>query len=347
MPPEKLKIRPILPIFLKIALWGIAFLFAGWAGLWGIINFAGAWVPEPVVQWVREPDLLRRPPARRCGECHRDIFEAWKESRHARAWVSKNYLKDSENRRKEKCLPCHIPLEVRPLRKPEPRPAERPDGIYCVPCHFKNGAMHGPHRLFSPPHPTVYDQDYNASGFCGACHEKTHEQWQHTGQRETCQSCHMPRTRKRLTQKPPLSWLHRAKWVGDHRFLHGGFEPGTVKVDLQWSDAFITVRLLNDTVPHHVPTADNGDPRLYLELELFTGTGQAWERLKEILAPQQDTALAWKQERRFRYRIAPEVRTARLTLRYRPAWGEDQSTVLEKTFMRNKTGREDPGIALQ
>jgi hypothetical protein len=178
---------------------------------------------------VRQPDLLKRPEARRCGECHQEIFEAWKKSRHSLAWVSKNYIKDSEKRTKEKCLACHIPTTVHAGEKPEPRLDRRNEGIYCVPCHVKDGAMHGPHKLVAPPHPTQYNQDYNASKMCGSCHEKTFKEWKATGERDTCQSCHMPRKRMRLTQKAPLSLLHNERWVGDHRFLHGDFEPDTLK----------------------------------------------------------------------------------------------------------------------
>ena len=68
----------------------------------------------------REPQLLQRPEAKRCSECHKAIYEAWNESRHSIAWTSKNYIEASENKSKEKCLPCHIPLPVQG-EKPTPR----------------------------------------------------------------------------------------------------------------------------------------------------------------------------------------------------------------------------------
>jgi len=35
-----------------------------------------------------EKDLLERPQAKRCSDCHSDIFKEWEKSRHAMAWKS-------------------------------------------------------------------------------------------------------------------------------------------------------------------------------------------------------------------------------------------------------------------
>ena len=37
---------------------------------------------------AREEDLLERPQAKRCADCHAEIFKEWEKSRHAKAWVS-------------------------------------------------------------------------------------------------------------------------------------------------------------------------------------------------------------------------------------------------------------------
>ncbi len=198
--------------------------------------------------------------------------------------------------------------------------------------------MHGPHDLLAPPHPTKQDREYNGSKFCGSCHEKTFKQWQQTEERDTCQSCHMPRTRKRLTQKPPLSWLHLEKWVGDHRFLHGEFEPETLAIKLAFTKNHAVVTLENKTIPHDVPTADNGDPRLFLEVTLIDDQGEQWDRIREILAPQQETALAFRKERVYRYRVPESVREALVTLRYQPAWSKDRQDIYSNNVLRNGTG---------
>lgn len=148
----------------------------------------------------------------------------------------------------------------------------------------------------------------------------------------------MPRTRKRLTQKPPLSWLHLEKPVGDHRFLHGDFEPGTPAVQFTFTKSHAVVTLENNTIPHDVPTADNGDPRLFLEVILIDDQGEQWDRIREILAPQQETALAYKKERVYRYRVPETVREARVILRYQPAWSKDRQDIYSESVLRNGTG---------
>jgi hypothetical protein len=52
-----------------------------------------------------------------------------------------------------------------------------------------------------------------------------------------------------------------------------------------------------------VPTADNGDPRLYLTVEQFDTAGEKLDRVREILAPQQETALMYKKEVAFTYPV--------------------------------------------
>lgn len=300
-----------------------------------VINYAPGILPEPLVELARQPDLVKYPEAKRCGDCHQEIYEAWKKSRHALSWVSEQYIKDSENRTKEKCLPCHIPVQVTPETKPEPRLNLRDQGIFCVPCHVKNGAMHGPHDLFAPPHPTKYDQDYNASRFCGACHEKTFKQWQATQVRDTCQNCHMPRATKRLTQEFPLNLLHIKRPVGDHRFLHGDLTPQDLSIQMKFDGSRLHIGLTNKTIPHHVPTADNGDPRVYLSIVLKTKDGKEWDVLKETISPQLETALPYQKEQSYKYRIGNEVQTADLKLEYKPAWSKERTLILEQQIARS------------
>ena len=303
-----------------------------------MLNFSWNLIPDFLVNLARDPALTKSPEAKQCGDCHQDIYNAWKESRHSKSWVSTNYIKDSEDRTKEKCLACHIPTEVRAGKKPDPRLNQRDEGIFCVSCHVKDGVMHGPHDLLAPPHPTRKNPNYDASKFCGSCHEKTFEQWEKTGERETCQTCHMPRVKKRLTQKLPLSLLHVEKWVGDHRFLHGELKEDTIEVRLEWSEKRVTVKLKNHKIPHDVPTADNGDPRLYLETVLVDQNGEEWDRMKEIIAPQQETALPYNREVTYRYRVPASVTKAEVVLKYRPAWSKEKEPVSSTQFERNEPG---------
>ncbi len=295
------------------------------------INEKFEWIPKSVFELTQRPDLLKKPEAKRCGECHKDIYDAWKESRHAISWTSKNYIEASDNRTKEKCLACHIPQSVTG-EKPSPRLDLRDEGIYCVSCHFVDNRMNGPYDLFSPAHATYRNPDYVRSDFCGSCHQKTFKEWQSTGIEDTCQDCHMPRTRARLTQNTGLNLLHKKKWVGDHRFIHGEIGEKDILLEAVFQDDFLEVSLLNKTVPHAVPTADNGDPRLYLYITFFNSAGETVDQAKEIIAPQQETALPFNKKVQFRFRLFKPVASANIVLKYQPAWSKDKELVWEKTI---------------
>jgi len=309
------------------------FSVSGIALTYFLINEKFEWIPESVLELAREPDLLKRPEAKRCSECHKTIYDSWKESRHSISWTSKTYIETSENRKKEKCLACHIPESVTG-EKPSPRLDRREEGIYCVSCHFIDNKMNGPYDLLSPPHPTYRNPDYVRSDFCGSCHQKTFKEWKTTGVEDTCQDCHMPRTRGLLTQKFGLNLLHKKRWVGNHRFLHGEISEKGILLETSFRENFLKISLLNKTVPHGIPTADNGDPRLYLYLTLFNDTGEEVDHIKEIFAPQQETSLPFNKKVDLEYRLFEPVSRASIVLKYQPAWSKEKELVWEKTTRR-------------
>ena len=296
------------------------------------INFGFRWIPEEAKAIVSQKDLLEYPEAERCGERHRTIYESWKKSRHAQAWISETYIKDSDNRAKEKCLPCHIPVEVKDGGKPEFRQIKRDEGVYCVPCHVTDKKMQGPYDLYAPPHPTAVNPVYRKSQFCGSCHQKTIKEWQASGSEKNCQSCHMRGTNDWLTQKWPLNLLHSRKYMADHSFPHGEIGEDDVRVKTSMTEKNISVILLNQTIPHHVPTADNGDPRLYLYARLLNGEDVEIDEFKEILAPQQETALPYGSEVRFTFPRTAQARKAEVSLFYKPAWSKEKSILFRKEY---------------
>ncbi|MZG30722.1 MAG: hypothetical protein F3741_07945 [Nitrospinae bacterium] len=307
------------------------FAIAGIAIAYFLINEKFEWIPESALELVRVKELLERPEAKRCSECHKEIYDAWKESRHSISWTSKTYIEASEDRTKEKCLACHIPESVTG-EKPSPRLDRRDEGIYCVSCHFIDGKMNGPYDLVAPPHPTYRNPDYVNSKLCGSCHQKTFKEWKETGIEDTCQDCHMPRKKDWLTQKFPLNLLHKKKWVGNHEFLHGDLTEKDIQMEAQFKNNFFNLSLLNKTIPHWVPTADNGDPRLYLYITFLDSAGEKVDQAKEIIAPQQETALPYQKKVNFRYRLFDSVAKAGIALKYQPAWSKEKELIWEKTI---------------
>ncbi len=105
-------------------------------------------------------------------------------------------------------------------------------------------------------------------------------------------------------------------------------------LETRWEEKFFNISLKNQTIPHFVPTADNGDPRLYLYIKFFNATGEEVDTAKEIIAPQQETALPYNKKINYRYRLFDPVVKANLELKYQPAWSKEKTQVLAKTVSR-------------
>jgi hypothetical protein len=105
-----------------------------------------------------------------------------------------------------------------------------------------------------------------------------------------------------------------------------------ILMESEFKDKFFNFNLLNKTVPHNVPSADNGDPRLYLYINFLNAAGEQVDQTKEILAPQQDTALPFNKKVRFHYRLFDSVAQAKIVLKYQPAWSKEKDVVWEKNI---------------
>ncbi len=276
-----------------------------------------------------EEDLLQRPPAKRCSDCHADIYKEWKKSRHFHAWTSENFRVESENYAKVKCLSCHAPHQVDPEKKPLLRAEFREDGVSCVACHFKEEtrSMHGPLKVWSPPHPSRQDLSYTKSTFCAGCHRETYKEWKMAKVEKSCQSCHMPSLGKRdLIQKFPFYLFHLAKPRTSHEFPSLKASPEDVEVRLEAGKLILT----NVGVPHNLPTADQGDPRLYLLAEITYANGRK-KIVRKLLSPQSKTALAYRKPKEIR--IPPgEVKEITVRLLRKLAWSEERELIKEVTL---------------
>ncbi len=218
-----------------------------------------------------EEDLLKRPEAKRCSECHQDIYKQWKKSRHSIAWISEHFKKSSNNFSKVKCLSCHAPYEVNFIEEPVVRDFHREDGINCASCHFKDEtkSMHGPYDVFSPPHYSKKDINYTKSGICAGCHKETYKEWKKTKSEKTCQDCHMPSKKGKLIQKFPFHLFHSKKDIHSHSFPVLKAEEDDISVKLKKEKDTLSVFLTNINIPHKLPTADQGKPKLYVKVEFF------------------------------------------------------------------------------
>ncbi len=115
-----------------------------------------------------------------CGNCHTDLYETWKSTRHAQAYSSPIFQQDwQEEGSSFTCLACHttgFDAESNTFSH---------EGVTCESCH---GA-------FEPQHPqTLMPIEPNAE-LCETCHQSTTAEWRaspHAAADIQCQSCHNP-----------------------------------------------------------------------------------------------------------------------------------------------------------
>lgn len=255
---------------------------------------------DKVKSIFQEEDLLERPVAKRCSECHQNIYDQWKNSRHALSWTSHEFKRATENYSKEKCLSCHAPYEVSVNDKPMLREKDLSDGVNCVSCHFKDltKSMHGPYEVFSPPHPSTQDSLYTKSEICSGCHQETYKQYKSVAVEKSCQSCHMPSQKGKLIQKFPFEFFHTSKEIHHHGFLVPDSKPDFFRVEVLKNKDSISVFITNLKVPHNVPTADHGNPKYYVDIQLIKNNqvvysdGQTISK-KEAFIPKQTKELSF------------------------------------------------------
>ncbi|MEJ5338494.1 MAG: multiheme c-type cytochrome [Aquificaceae bacterium] len=276
-----------------------------------------------------EKDLLQRPQSKRCSDCHAEIFREWEKSRHAMAWKSEKFRLESEDYTKTKCLSCHAPHQVDPEIKPVLRVEFKEDGVSCVACHFKEQtkAMHGPHKVWSPPHPSRQDLNYTKSFFCAGCHQETYREWHLTKVQKSCQDCHMPSMgEKRLVQKFPFEYFHSKKPRHDHSFPAGKAKPEDVLLELERGET-LRLKVTNLGVPHNLPTADQGDPKLYIIVNATLPTGES-ARVVRVLSYQAKNALVYGVPT---YIDLPwqEVESLSVSVQRKLSWKEEREKIKE------------------
>ena len=278
-----------------------------------------------------EEDLLHKPEAKRCGDCHKNIYNQWKDSRHSKSWVSEEYRKKTENYKKTKCFSCHIPYQVDPLKEPEYRNKHREDGINCVACHFKDetNAIHGEYDVFSPPHPSKQDLSYTKSEICAGCHKKTYQQWKKASVEKQCQNCHMPAKKGSLIQKFPFEYLHLPKEVHDHSFPVPVPDRKSFDIEIVMEKDTVNILITNNKIPHSVPTADNGKPKYYLTVE-FIKDGKVVQRETEMITSK--NPFEYKVKKDLQFFVFEDFKSLKIILERKLSWERKKKKILEERF---------------
>ncbi len=198
------------------------------------------------------PDGLDSLKAESCGTCHREIYEEWKTSMHAGAYLDplfQAYWKKDGN--VWVCLNCHSPLEnqqphlvtdiprnrvEKAVLTPNPRydPDYQKEAITCAACHVRDGVVLGPFDDSAAPHPTRFDPAFRTTEVCYRCHNVVSGPFQfyNVGPCGTyaeyegkffmqergliCQSCHMPEVERPVARAGPIRQGRRHLWRGGH-----------------------------------------------------------------------------------------------------------------------------------
>ncbi|MCK6548755.1 cytochrome C554 and C-prime [Myxococcota bacterium] len=142
-------------------------------------------VPEGLVDLTAEA----------CGKCHREIYEEWRISTHARAFLDDaQFMAELGKSTKPDfdvswmCMNCHTPVEnqlmrlvtslaggrwERPIYVDNPAFDEKlaKEAITCATCHVKDGVVLGPWGTTIAPHPVRAEPSLLTVDVCTQCHQ--------------------------------------------------------------------------------------------------------------------------------------------------------------------------------
>lgn len=201
----------------------------------------------------RDPDS-----AETCAMCHKAIHGEWQGRLHHKAWDDEIYQASIKKKKRAKmCYSCHIPDRVLKKlgRKPKTRKKLLHEGVTCVACHEKDGAMHGPFGAKTDAHTSVKDPlflEKNSSSLCMSCHStkidvvlpvgKDFKKAGLAAKGESCVGCHMPAVERHMAVSPvtgkPTGEVRKGRRHGvlgpnDAAFCATAFELATAKQEGQ------------------------------------------------------------------------------------------------------------------
>lgn len=232
------------------------------------------------------------PAAVQCGQCHVEIYKEWHASRHAAAFNDPAYTSETQNHTMDSCVPCHAPETLfAPAPELAARASRREEGVSCLACHLIQGSHHGPFLAGAlTPHATREDPArYRDAALCGRCHEGAYTSWQasHAANpgAKTCQQCHMPPVRRKLTQATGLLStgivaLHEERDLRRHTFCVPGLPAGEAIAVAVTSETTpgrppVAVVRVRNLLPHAIPEGDYGSPAAEIQVQALDGAGQS------------------------------------------------------------------------
>ena len=228
--------------------------------------------------------------AKRCGDCHRDIYQVWATSLHANALTNPTFqasVQEISNDQKsvQSCMGCHAPVSQH-VGQSIDAPAAR-EGVTCDYCHSISGsdtsnnvtldiggAKYGPvANAHSTGHAVQYSTLHTKSEVCSGCHEYnntnglkvlgTFSEWRSSESAAagvTCQRCHMPLSTLNIVdpriKRQPSSFVNLHQMPGGHSKdqLFKALDLRILEATRRGADIEVKVLVHNKGAGHNVPT---------------------------------------------------------------------------------------------
>ncbi len=204
-----------------------------------------------------------------CRACHTEIWDEWVSSWHAQSFTDPLVLakEQSNNFRKQECIPCHAPAPVfeSGLGKERvlERVSERELGVDCLSCHRAYQSVVGPAPASSgaarAPCAPIANESLASPALCAPCHNQhnTVDEWEASSYAKagvTCLDCHMQPVERRLADgSTKRGRSHRFPGGHDVETLHKAFTLRSEVRSAADGGQVLAVTLTNSGAGHNFP----------------------------------------------------------------------------------------------
>ena len=237
-----------------------------------------------------------------CGRCHTSIYEEWRQSTHAAAWLDPQFQAELHKDPEVgwMCLNCHTPVKNQQadivtqsgvVRSPATRPNAafsseyRDEGVSCLGCHWREDGIAAPHRDVAAPHAVVYAPDLHEDGACTNCHQAmarledalvchfdTGGEKERAGVQKSCSECHMPAVERPVVPGGKVRKGGAHTWAGSGLGkglwpAHSGLNSLAVYEPKLDASGRLSFTLHNAKAGHKLPT---GDPERFIRVTAET-----------------------------------------------------------------------------
>ena len=287
------------------------------------------------------------PSAADCGACHVEIYDEFRSSAHAEAWIRPDFLSATADHAIVDCLGCHAPDTIYSDGAPTVRAARREEGVTCLSCHFDRGAMVGPvdSSALVDPHPVAVGREiYRTSELCGKCHEGTYAEWlaAPSDERQTCQDCHMGRVTRTATQGTSaisnVLVSFEDEFEGRRHTFHVPVDGTLDDVltaefgDVHRDEEALRCELtLTNELPHLIPTGDFGYRWVKIAMEARSSEGTTLATHEQSLFKELGDALRPREPRAFPLSFPVRTTSIRLLVTTGKRTGL-RATILDRTL---------------